>query len=301
MRLLLQEEVVVQENVEMFDTSVLEDLLGGVYHVDIALLSPVDFGFPIARPRKYTVCRHKFKTKAWKSPFNIFSGMFQADMLFGKFEVTDPVPAWHVYFCAEPADLLAELQWACSRQQSGSYESGCPFKTVEDLKEALERRPSDVKEAFLNALNPMETLHLHEYRSRCPQRAYSLNQNPEVSMTTSGWDRLQCLIKNTGLLWSDFHGRWLAANEALLCQGIPVYAHLSLGVAVSPFAVRHEAGSDELQRRARIGQAGNAMHSMMCAVPLVYAMTQIESVSQGYTSQFAGLMRRLRADTVGRV
>lgn len=74
---------------------------------------------------------------------------------------------------------------------------------------------------------------------------------------------------------SDFHGRWLLAREALLAQGFPVSADLTANVPCCSFAV--PGRDDTMSRTAQIGQAGNAMNAMVCAVSLLFAISQVEA------------------------
>ena len=80
---------------------------------------------------------------------------------------------------------------------------------------------------------------------------------------------------------SDFHHRWLTSREALLCQGFPVLTRFSYGEQVCSFAMdgydTDTADSDtwrsaevDMNRTARIGQAGNAMHSQCVGIVLFH-------------------------------
>ena len=71
-RLIMQDDYVLQENVQSFTTSIICETLGHMYHVEQALLDPRDFGWPIARVRKYTVLLHKTKTGAMTQPFETY-------------------------------------------------------------------------------------------------------------------------------------------------------------------------------------------------------------------------------------
>ena len=64
MRLELQEAIIVHENVQQFDPAALVAYLGCLYYVDSAVLNPEREGWPVARVRRYTILRHKFKTTA---------------------------------------------------------------------------------------------------------------------------------------------------------------------------------------------------------------------------------------------
>ncbi|CAE7717129.1 unnamed protein product [Symbiodinium sp. CCMP2456] len=159
MRICLQEPVVIQENVENFETELLERYLGQLYHISVECLSPDQYGFPILRPRKWSILRHKYKTSCWASPWSAFAKMFQSDMWFGAYAryISDQVPAWVVYFDASAEELFEELCWACSRPESLSKDAGCPFASAVELKEAMLKNPAAVRSAFLAALTAAES------------------------------------------------------------------------------------------------------------------------------------------------
>lgn len=48
-------------------------LLGGLYHVESYLLDPFYNGWPVHRVRRYTILRHRYKTKAFISPWTLSS------------------------------------------------------------------------------------------------------------------------------------------------------------------------------------------------------------------------------------
>ena len=55
-----QPAVAVHENVRVFPgLVVLGNLLGDLYALDAAIVGPSDFGWPVARPRRYTVLLHR--------------------------------------------------------------------------------------------------------------------------------------------------------------------------------------------------------------------------------------------------
>ena len=332
MRATLAEPVVVQENVENFSTAELQKLLGHLYHLDTsdaALLSPDQYGWPIARCRKWTILRHRYKTMAWAGPWSIFSKIFQCDMWFYKYEeFAESLPAWDLFFCGSLDEMFDELVWASARPDSKATSEGCRFKTLEEFRQAYHEDPAKVQEAFYRALTSSEETFLLEYQQRKPGQAYSLNQNPEVSATTSNARNLHTLIKNTTLVWwlgficfllvvrcliyslasngsnggkhcaiacrSDVHHRWLLAGEAMLCQAIPTSCEFTKGVPLSSFARADR--QYESSRTARIGQAGNAMHCMVCGIALLYAVAEVRlQRAKGLTGGLQGLASRLRA------
>ena len=204
MRLRLQEEAGCQENVDSFPTALLHQLIGHLYFVDTSTLTPLSFGFPVSRVRKYSVFRHRYKTRAWKSPYNIFTHMFKAQMWYGLYspEVQEHLPGWHAFFCAPAEELWRELVWASNRPESHANGKEPAFETFEDFKTALTDDPNRVKDAFVASLTGMESSFLELYRSQEPNRAYSLNQDPSVTFTSSTWRHMHTLIRSANLVWS---------------------------------------------------------------------------------------------------
>ena len=95
---------------------------------------------------------------------------------------------------------------------------------------------------------------------------------------------------------SDAHGRWLLASEALLAQSFPVKTDLSQGVAMCSFAVPDRKLPES--RTARIGQAGNSMHCMNCAVAILFACLEVPvQTPKALPASLANLARRLNAQS----
>ena len=214
MRILLQEDVVIQENVTRFPTEWLLMWLGALYYIDVSCFSPFELGWPVTRPRKYTIMRHRYKTKAWKCPFNIFTSTFAAPTLFGEWSDSSSTPAWDVFFIATAADLFAELVWASSRPESSfntgtaSHDKPAFLDSFEQFVDTLMTSPMKVHETFHNCLTLVEKEFL--IGSGATSQVCSLNQSPEFS-AGSHWNCLHCLIRNAGILWS------LARITSTLC------------------------------------------------------------------------------------
>ena len=203
----LQESIVIQENVVGFPTSLLLTLLGFLYFVDVSEMDPADYGWPVSRRRKWTVLRHRGKTRGATTPWSIFARLFRADPLFGlQHNLAQGKPAWDVFFSGTTENQFLELQWASQRPSSCAYESGCGFNTLEEFEAASQEA---IQEAFWRSLTECEQDFLQQYRQTAPDGAYSLNQNPSVSFTASKPSALQTLIRNMGILW------WLVTH----CQG----------------------------------------------------------------------------------
>ena len=92
---------------------------------------------------------------------------------------------------------------------------------------------------------------------------------------------------------SDHHGRWLLATEGMLAQALPVTTDWSGGVPMTAWAQTTENISS---RTALIGQAGNAMHAMVCALAILYCIGEVELAETACVgSGLASMLRRVRA------
>lgn len=203
MRCDLEEDEILHENVVQFQEQQLMKFLGHKYHVDSCCLNPSDYGFPVERGRKYTILRHKLKTKSWKMPWNVFTSIFQTTHLMG-FSFPDDRPHWDVWFCACSYDLWKEYQWAANRPESRAKGSTLKWDTFEAFQHDLEdpSKGSEVREEFDRCLTTVESNFLCTYRANNPGKAYSLNQNPEFSQTDSSFTSLHTVIRNAGIIWT---------------------------------------------------------------------------------------------------
>lgn len=76
LRLLLQEAEIVQENVKAFPVTLLSRFLGHLYHIGSVIMDPTEFGWPIARERRWTKLLHKQKALESISPLASFMKRF---------------------------------------------------------------------------------------------------------------------------------------------------------------------------------------------------------------------------------
>lgn len=210
-RLLLQEDILIQENVPQFPVALLVKFLGSLYYVETAILAPFDLGWGVQRKRRWTVLRHRYKTKAFTSPLNAFSAMFNCPTWFGMWRnFCDRCPAWDIFFCGTKAEIVNELMSAASRP-------GSQWHLTSLLSQEALMKEDLTPNMFFSALTSCEQEHLFNYISACVQdqmQVFSLNQNPEHVDTRSNWERLQTLIKNAGVMWhlgcaSDHWLRWI--------------------------------------------------------------------------------------------
>ena len=239
LRLLLQEHWVTQENVPGFDVGILNDFLGNVYHIDVAVQDSFDLGWASNRTRQWVVMRHKVKVLSTISPLSNFLVRFQRVCEF----------TWREYFQAHENEIRSDLVWAAGRRESMS-------KKFANFDVNGEITP----ESFRQALTEKELKVLKYYDVHEPSAAVSLNQNPEAGFAVhSSWIALQTLIKNVGIIYSLPHKRFLTPTEGLLAQAYPV---LSMANSARPLcSFNHERPPKKPRKRtAVLGQAGNTMN-----------------------------------------
>ena len=79
-------------------------------------------------------------------------------------------------------------------------------------------------------------------------------------------------------MWfSDFHKRWMTADESMTCQGFPIYREWSYNEVCCTLA-KQKAGLSRASPPSRctaIGQAGNSMHTEVAATMLSYALLEV--------------------------
>lgn len=185
------EKIILQENVSQFPSSKISQLLGCLYHIDHAVLCPSELGWPVTRPRKWHVLRHRYKTGAFASPLNMFTRIFCRPPSWHN----NLVPHWDIFFAANINDLMDEIAWASRRPESSARDMANP----DVLKDDWNSMTPDG--AYYQSLTKFEQANLQNYIQKQPQQAYSLNQNSNVQPTVSRWDVLRTLTKNGGILW----------------------------------------------------------------------------------------------------
>ena len=173
-RLEAQEEVIIQENVQQFPVEQLQAVLGQLYFIESVVLSPRMVGWPVERKRRWSVLRHRYKTKAFKSPLSYFASMFRLPTCWGAWteDAQASVPAWDTFFAASRAELEQELQWAVNRPESmfsrmnvlkdERENDDCEEAEAEDISKGTPVMLLDKPNAFYSALNSMEQQHLQD-------------------------------------------------------------------------------------------------------------------------------------------
>ena len=261
MRRQIQEAYWIQENVQEFPVSLLSELLSDLYEIQSCIVDAGAIGWPITRKRQYVVGRHLHKTCSFHMQLVDFVAKFTRPCIC---DAGDATPPWDAFFVATDEELQSELEWAASRPSSQVHKDADGNAIVPRASNSL---------SFSMCLTRMEQRFREGYEKLCRNRCYSLAQNPDFSAYSS-WSHMHTLLRNTGVMWSDYHSRWLTANEALLAQGFPVYTWLSFSVPMCSFAaVPTTTSFDECSRSARIGMAGNSMHNESVAIVLFYILT----------------------------
>jgi site-specific DNA-cytosine methylase len=102
--------IIVHENSHMMDPSVNEKVFGHKYLVESMKLEPQSFGWPTARPRRWTVMTHRVQV------LEAYSTLANVVPLFYRVCQT----TWHSYFVSSLTEKLEELQWACARKSSSA-------------------------------------------------------------------------------------------------------------------------------------------------------------------------------------
>eukprot|EP00969_Alexandrium_andersonii_P226871 10018602-Alexandrium_andersonii.AAC.1 len=101
-----QEPYIIHENVERFNIEVLRDLLGDLYEVQTAVLTPSTLGWPIERRRRITVMTHRTKVLSLVCPWSDAALMFDRPSTLH----------WECFFVAPGTETEQELAWARRRK-----------------------------------------------------------------------------------------------------------------------------------------------------------------------------------------
>ena len=186
-----QEKIIVQENVEEFCTEDLISWLGDLYSIQVVLLDPKNFGWPIRRPRKYHVCVHRNKAGTVSCPLDMFARLFLRHPIKELLENSEP--RWTMFFVAEEKDLENEIHWACQRATTWATEHDSWVLPWSDLT---------TNGSFWKSLTQFERNNLAAYQERWPGQTFQLNQNATVTPTRSDDFHMPTLIRNAGIIWT---------------------------------------------------------------------------------------------------
>ena len=251
-RLHAQDDIIIVECSDKYDTSILNEVFDVDYHVFTDVVCPTSLGFPGRRSRMWAVLFHRRKFAEVSCDLRSMLPLFHRDRTV----------SFHCIMVANSEELEAELQWAVSRPKSQAK-----TMDMEDVK--------NVPRPFFLALTPAETTYYHGYMRRLTsEHAVQLNQNPLVrGMHSPDRMTLHTVIKNCGLIF--VRDRWLTPRELLLYQAFPVSAQLSCPRYPSqqhPCCSFANHTTAVRSRNAVCGQAGNSMNLGVCGAMLFYAL-----------------------------
>ena len=160
-----------------------------------------------------------------------------------------------IFALASDSELQFELEWARGRPASKRNNSS---------------DRTGAHSEFEAALTPTESRWLRKYEQLCGDSgaAVSLGQDPDChAMHNAGKFTLGAIIKNSGIVYSTIHHRWLAPSEFLATQCFPVFPDLSAhGETCSFSKCRSALGLPPRRRAVIIEQAGNSMNLNMIGV-----------------------------------
>jgi len=279
-------DLILHENVATFDEQVLRDILGSKYHINALICTPLDFGIPAQRKRKYTLCRlksvtveHPLATSMGASPQAFPYSRASLAKLFGRRVLLDGD-----VFLAAPAELLNEdtrrLAAARGRLVPGfvaaqvtNRELLPPGQLVrlegyESLAAAKDTE-ADVAAGEVVVSSPSTSAETVLQLSVAPRRAQIVNlmQNPHHFQTIQN---LAPALLRGSVLYSMSAQRRFLPEEHFLIQGIPVMELLPVGPKnVYPFLKPlQELTSSAALRRL----TGNAMHLSQVGLAMLLAL-----------------------------
>jgi site-specific DNA-cytosine methylase len=175
LRLVLAEPIVIVEESDQLDPTILPRVMGDDYIVQWTLICATQLGWPVRRRRFWAVAVHKaFVLTTYTSLSNVVR----------LFERLNPGNvSFHVFRESSDEELKAELTWAVHRKDTGSG-----GMSVDDMLTQLEK-------PFRHALIPSEMANLVTYESTWPHRVYMLNQDADImKLRSPSQDRITSLL-----------------------------------------------------------------------------------------------------------
>ena len=252
LRVLLQENIIVHENVVGFPIELLSDYLGHIYVVFTLVMSLCKMGWPGRRERRITLLIHKRKVQV-RLPWT--------PALVQRCERKCTI-CFRQWLLADTNELEQERAWAMRRSHSAPYEP-----RLGDAEGYMEK-PEVVNNKMLQSLGVTEYTRLMSYRARWRHCAYVLNQDPDSGCgMKSDQTVFMTQIRNQGLIWVDSHMRWLTSRELLGLQGFPVFPQQKVHGDHCTFD--HAMVRD---RCAMSEQSGNTMPVPFMSLALLYAL-----------------------------
>lgn len=278
-RLLLDEDAFLHENVPEFPESLLQYVFGARYIIQSIVVNSERYGHPNDRARRLSWCINKKVVLARCSPWPEFAPRFERQC-----HIT-----WHEYFRAPSWMTKEEMEWACKRAKV-DYD---PDLSWEDVLSINERQHLRLYKDLIS-----REIHIGRHLGAVAM----LGQDPEKHRQDNhGKTYLQTLIKNCGIMFSTFHGRWLCPFETLIIQGFPVLPELQVYGESPSFcrsrdAVAHLCSARELPRKRGVifEQAGNSMNTTVMGIGLLWWVTAMPGPGSTSPTSSSGDMSRLR-------
>ena len=258
--------IIVHENSHMLDPSFNEKVFGHKYLVESMKLEPQSFGWPTARPRRWTVMTHRVQV------LEAYSTLANVVPLFYRVCRT----TWHSYFVSSLTEKLEELQWACARKNS----SAAAHEYVPSIHDV------ESSDSWIIALTEAEVESYLAYVGKHGMdRVFQLNQDGATSFgAASTATCLHTLIRNSGIQFSPSqnlpHKQWLTAKDMLVAHGFPMNAEWTDVRYSKTIRRRHLCTSFHFQRysdlprnrKALAEMNGNTMHVNCCGAVLMYCL-----------------------------
>jgi len=211
-----QPPLILHENVPLYPLQLLQQHLGGVYHLYTFLVSPADAGFSLqSRRRRYTMLVHKKKAILTHDPYETYA------VLRESLGVASTNPA-HALLAA-PDDVRQEAMHICAARGLDPPEPGA------DLLGYL-LRPREVE--ALHVYSAMWRARFGTVPEEVPWCLFFLGDNPSKRTTWSANASMPSQRLNGGLLWSPHLKRMVTGKERLAAMGFPSFPHLAAAAGV---------------------------------------------------------------------
>lgn len=239
--------IIIFENVVGFDTTLLSQWLGDLYHVIVQIIDPEDVGWTCCRrPRVYAALVHKTKVELTCSPKALFAMVSNALRPQGMgLRVRDLLVASADEVASE---LVNVLRMRGLRLRSPAL--GLPT----DMTAAL----TDSELMRLKAYDDLWRARSWQMLGSVQDLVMHLGDNPEAGFVNwsvprddRGSFKLPTFRKDWKIMWCPSRRRWLTVGERAVAMGFPAYPSLQALTGMrEPVAVSW----------AERGLPGNSMH-----------------------------------------
>jgi hypothetical protein len=244
---------IVHECTARFDMAILERIFRSSYLVCSYVFSPVIFGIPANRTRRYTLMILR-GTRRLMMPFSPhgFGYIFQRSMLING----------HIFWCAPSAAVDAQIRCMARRR-------GLP-----------ETMPDGSQWPMLTVIAPGLRIMFLQYLSCIEKKKITepiicnLAQRP---LFWNCWSAIMpALLRRTTTLWSLAHERLLLPCEHLAVQGVPIFLpgrEPSERFSVETLSLNGELNDESIRKLAGNGMALSAVGNV-----IVFALACSEKI-----------------------